>query len=165
MAMSLSAIAAFELRALASLLPAHPRLARTHGSEVMPPQGFHSLAGGGRGGDGAAGTGEGDDFSIGNGRVFLVLVGELVEGGCLRDRVAASASEGREGGGVCGGERGEEGRGLRRRQILADVAEGLAFLHERGLVHGALSSENVLLDTRGRAKVGRAFWLGGLGGG
>lgn len=145
LATSLSAIAASELRALASLLPAHPRLARTHGSKVISPQGIHSLSGGGRGGDGAAGTGESDD------RVFLVLVGELVEGGCLHDRVVASASE---GGGVYGGNRGQEGKGFRPRQVLADVAEGLAFLHERGLAHGALSSKNVLLDAGGRAKVG-----------
>lgn len=44
-------------------------------------------------------------------------------------------------------------RAYRRRRVLADVAEGLACLHERGIFHGALSSENVLLDAEGRAKV------------
>ncbi|CAN0432778.1 unnamed protein product, partial [Ectocarpus sp. 8 AP-2014] len=38
-------------------------------------------------------------------------------------------------------------------KVLADIAEGLACLHERGVSHGALSSENVLLDAEGRAKV------------
>ena len=40
-----------------------------------------------------------------------------------------------------------------RVQIAADVAEGMAFLHGRLLLHRDLKSMNVLLDQHGRAKV------------
>ena len=40
-----------------------------------------------------------------------------------------------------------------RAQIAADVAEGMAFLHGRLLLHRDLKSMNVLLDQHGRAKV------------
>ena len=151
---SLPEIATSELRRLASLLPAHPRLARTHGSEASPV---------GIPGTGSVGGGSGAGAA-------LVLVGELVDGGSLRARldaraaadaaspdVAGGTGAGDEGGAsIVGGERGrlETGeKGLRWRRVVSDVAEGLAYLHERGVFHGALSSENVLLDDRGRAKV------------
>ena len=60
------------------------------------------------------------------------------------------------GGGARETAKARQARGLllQRRRVLADVAEGLAFLHERGVWHGALSAKNVLLDAEGRAKVG-----------
>ncbi len=33
------------------------------------------------------------------------------------------------------------------------ISEGMEFLHESKVVHGSLSSENVLVDTHGRAKL------------
>ncbi|CAM9485723.1 unnamed protein product [Ectocarpus sp. 6 AP-2014] len=166
-----------ELRALSSLVPLHARLARTYGNESISTQGslriVHHKSGGGGGGE----QGEED------GPAALVLVGEMVEGGSLRDRikacVAAAAAAGEERADVLeedgeagveenlsakGGEGEEEARAassgeapaaqlLRRRKVLADIAEGLACLHERGVSHGALSSENVLLDAEGRAKL------------
>ncbi|CBJ27854.1 conserved unknown protein [Ectocarpus siliculosus] len=40
------------------------------------------------------------------------------------------------------------------RQIIQDVCVGMAFLHGKATVHGDLKSANVLLDDRGRAKIG-----------
>ena len=37
--------------------------------------------------------------------------------------------------------------------IAVDVCEGMEFLHESKVVHGSLSSENVLVDAHGRAKL------------
>lgn len=164
-----------ELRSLASHVPPHPRLARTHGNESVSAQAPLRVV------NGDGGKEE---------PVALVLVGEMVEGGSLRGRLksaggaaAAAAEEGEEeaaGGGVAGEKAGveaapsastskgagssEEGapttpkasappQALRHRRVLADVAQGLAFLHERGVSHGALTADNVLLDAEGRAKV------------
>ena len=41
----------------------------------------------------------------------------------------------------------------RRVQIASDIAEGMAFLHSRGLIHRDLKSLNILLDGRGRSKI------------
>ncbi|CAM9572369.1 unnamed protein product [Ectocarpus sp. 12 AP-2014] len=167
-----------ELRALSSLVPSHARLARTYGNESISTQGslriVHHKSGGGGGEQGEE-----------DGPAALVLVGEMVEGGSLRDRIkacgAAAAAAGEETADVLeadgevgvgveesvsakGSEGEEEARAassgeapvaqlLRRRKVLADIAEGLACLHERGVSHGALSSENVLLDAEGRAKL------------
>lgn len=38
-------------------------------------------------------------------------------------------------------------------RVLMDILEGLAFLHERGLVHRDLKPDNILLDRSGRAKI------------
>ncbi|CAM9536577.1 unnamed protein product, partial [Laminaria digitata] len=183
-AAALRKTATSEMRTLASLVPRHPRLARTHGSETTPPRVVASSSpravnnGGKEGARSGAGEGGG---VIAAETPVLVLVGEVVDGGTLRDRVAANTAavaEGR-GEGVGGGGGGDgstrigaggdgaaedgaaEGGGgetssrllLRRRRVLADIAEGLAFLHERGVWHGALSAKNVLLDAEGRAKL------------
>ena len=37
--------------------------------------------------------------------------------------------------------------------IAKDIAEGMAFLHGRQMIHRDLKSLNVLLDARGRAKI------------
>ncbi|CAN0079868.1 unnamed protein product, partial [Ectocarpus sp. 8 AP-2014] len=171
-----------ELRALSSLVPSHARLARTYGNESISTQGslriVHHKSGGGDGEQGEQGEEDAED-----GPAALVLVGEMVEGGSLRDRIkacgAAAAAAGEERADVLeedgeagveenlpakGGEGEEEARAassgeapaaqlLRRRKVLADIAEGLACLHERGVSHGALSSENVVLDVEGRAKL------------
>lgn len=168
-----------ELRALSSLVPSHARLARTYGNESISTQGSLRIVHH-KSGDGG---GEPDEE---DGPAALVLVGEMVEGGSLRDRIkecgaAAEAATGEETADVLevdgevgvegklsakGGEGEEEARAdssgelpaaplLQRRKVLADIAEGLACLHERGVSHGALSSENVLLDAEGRAKVRR----------
>ena len=159
-----------ELRLLASLVPPHRRLARTHGNEAVSPQVPLRVVNG----DGASGSGEGGGGGEGqekeDGPAALVLVGEMVEGGTLRARVkvaAAAAAAVSEGSGAEIGEGAEEGeeaaslaeqqpvRLLHRRRVLADIAEGLAYLHERGVAHGGLTAENVLLDAEGRAKVRR----------
>lgn len=147
-----------ELRVLASLVPPHRRLARTHGNESVSAQvplrvvNSSSGSGGGedRGGDGKEGP------------AALVLVGEMVEGGSLRARVKA-AEESALSGKSADEEAGEGGPAapeaaaaqplLWRRKVLADIAEGLAYLHDRGVAHGGLTTENVLLDAEGRAKV------------
>lgn len=152
-----------EIRVLAARLSPNARLARTHGTEVVSvlvPLNVKNaptislLGDGGHAGEkaGAAAATVGDDVGVASPptamarhcRPVLVVVGELVEGGSLRERVvrARQSSEATAVGGA-----------LRRRQILADVAEGLSCLHGKGLEHGALSSENVLLDAVGRAKV------------
>lgn len=174
-------LAAAEIRDLSSHVPAHPRLARTHGSETITPGvSIHGLDGDGQEGEG-----------VGKTNASLVLVSDLVEGGTLRDRIAAESSvitaanmesavaglDGPEagaggpltangkgssrGGDDCvdeiGARGGAERFSLKRRRVLADVAEGLACLHERGVYHGALSADTVLLDADGRAKVGQRF--------
>ena len=40
-----------------------------------------------------------------------------------------------------------------RYQIALDVAEGLNYLHQWDIVHCDLKSDNILLDSRGRAKI------------
>ena len=40
-----------------------------------------------------------------------------------------------------------------RLQIASDIAEGMAFLHSRGLIHRDLKSLNILLDHTGKAKI------------
>lgn len=146
-----------ELRLLASLVPPHRRLARTHGNEAVSPQVPLRVVHGGKSGSGGSGEGEGDGEGKEDGPPALVLVGEMVEGGTLRARVKAVAAV------VSGGSDGDIGEGgaeqlLRRRKVLADIAEGLAYLHEHGVAHGGLTTENVLLDADGRAKVRRRRW-------
>lgn len=48
-----------------------------------------------------------------------------------------------------------------RYQIALDVAEGMNYLHDCGVVHADLKSENILLDSRKRAKV-TDFGMSGL---
>lgn len=69
------------------------------------------------------------DVGVHDGRVFLVM--DLVAGGSLEDARARF---------------GELGFAMR---VLAQVASGLAKLHERGIVHRDLKPSNVLLDEAG----------------
>ncbi|CAM9302839.1 unnamed protein product, partial [Ectocarpus fasciculatus] len=173
-----------ELRALSSLVPSHARLARTYGNESISTQGSLRIVHHKSGGAGGAGGEQGKE----DGPAALVLVGEMVEGGSLRDRIkacggaaaaaaataageetvdvlevdgeagvedklSAKRGEGEEEASAAGGGGAPAAQLLRRRKVLADIAEGLACLHERGVFHGALSSENVLLDAEGRAKL------------
>ncbi|CAI5533075.1 unnamed protein product [Closterium sp. Naga37s-1] len=70
----------------------------------------------------------------------MCIVTRLMEGGTLSDLVRRRH-----------GERLPLGDALR---IAHDVAEGMAFLHGRGVIHRDLKSANVLLDSAGRAVVG-----------
>ncbi|CAI5473770.1 unnamed protein product [Closterium sp. Yama58-4] len=70
----------------------------------------------------------------------MCIVTRLMEGGTLSDLVRRRH-----------GERLPLGDALR---IAHDVAEGMAFLHARGVIHRDLKSANVLLDSAGRAVVG-----------
>jgi eukaryotic-like serine/threonine-protein kinase len=63
------------------------------------------------------------------------VVREYLPGGSLAERGASSLSE-REA-----------------HTAARDVAAALAYAHEQGVAHGALSEANVLLDAEGRAKV------------
>lgn len=154
----LRATATEELRTLAARVPPHPRLARTHGTEMISASiplnivhaAFdHKNEAGRRAQDG---NGKSMDDSAGSSPA-LVVVGELVEGGSLRKRAAVAEKPEAATGTVFGMMIGLLGQRLRPRQIFADVAAGLACLHGKGVAHGALSSENVLLDAAGRAKV------------
>ncbi|CAM9813472.1 unnamed protein product [Scytosiphon promiscuus] len=69
----------------------------------------------------------------------LVLVMELLAGGDLRNMLKNSEQP-----------LSEE----RVRQTIRDICAGMAFLHSKGTVHGDLKSANILLDGRGRAKIG-----------
>merc|ERR1711871_1363900 len=44
-------------------------------------------------------------------------------------------------------------RWSQRLLVARDIAEGMAFLHKRELMHRDLKSFNVLLDGKGRAKI------------
>ncbi|CAI5988233.1 unnamed protein product [Closterium sp. NIES-65] len=70
----------------------------------------------------------------------MCIVTRLMEGGTLSDLVRRRH-----------GERLPLGDALR---IAHDVAEGMSFLHGRGVIHRDLKSANVLLDSAGRAVVG-----------
>ena len=79
----------------------------------------------------------------------LLLAMELLPGGSLRQRLQRSvsgASSPRRGGLLPLGWKAMRG-------IVKDVCAGMAFLHGEAFVHGGLSSTNVLLDAKGRAKV------------
>lgn len=39
------------------------------------------------------------------------------------------------------------------RTVALDVAQGLAYLHARGIVHGRMKSSNVLMNKAGVAKI------------
>ncbi|CAM9406825.1 unnamed protein product, partial [Ectocarpus sp. 8 AP-2014] len=69
----------------------------------------------------------------------LVMVMELLAGGDLRAMLKNSERPLLED---------------KCRQIIQDVCAGMAFLHSKSTVHGDLKSANVLLDGRGRAKIG-----------
>ena len=70
----------------------------------------------------------------------LVLVMELMPGGDLRTLLRHA------------GERLPE---VRERQIMNYIFSGMAFLHNKGVIHGDLKSANVLFDSAGMAKVTR----------
>lgn len=159
--------AVVELRDLASLLPAsHARLVRTHGVQMITATNPMRMLNGSEAAAAAAG-----DARRRAEPPALVLVSELVEGGTLRHRLAvekaeqqrrrrrrqqqhqhqSSAVEGASG--ESDELEGTRRRRLERRRALADIAAGLSFLHGRGVAHGALSTENVVLGADGRAKV------------
>ncbi|CAN0213505.1 unnamed protein product [Ascophyllum nodosum] len=76
----------------------------------------------------------------------LVLVMELMPGGDLRTLLRHA------------GERLPE---VRERQIMNYICSGMAFLHNKGVIHGDLKSANVLFDSAGMAKIadfGTARW-------
>eukprot|EP00903_Cladosiphon_okamuranus_P009809 g9324.t1 len=75
----------------------------------------------------------------------LLLAMELLPGGSLRQRLQRSTSRRR------GGPLPLSWKALRG--IVKDVCAGMAFLHGESFVHGGLSSTNVLLDAKGRAKI------------
>lgn len=83
-AVALRGTATAELRELAAVLPAHARLARTHGHEMVAPSVALRLVNGAVGESGGAG----DEVPL----AALVLVGELVDGGSLRERVVSAAA-------------------------------------------------------------------------
>jgi eukaryotic-like serine/threonine-protein kinase len=76
------------------------------------------------------------DYGRHHGRPYMVL--EYLEGGTLEERLARMS-------------RLRDDEVLR---IARDVAAGLAYAHEHGVVHRDLKPGNVLFDTEGRAKVG-----------
>ncbi|CBJ30083.1 putative CTR1-like protein kinase/ leucine rich repeat-containing protein [Ectocarpus siliculosus] len=69
----------------------------------------------------------------------LILVLELLPGGDLRTMLKNSEQPLPE---------------EQSRQIIKDICAGMAFLHSKSTVHGDLKSANILLDARGRAKIG-----------
>ena len=70
----------------------------------------------------------------------LVLVMELLPGGDLRTLLKDALEPLDE---------------PHARRIIGDVCAGMAFLHQKEMIHGDLKSPNVLFDGFGRAKVGR----------
>ena len=70
----------------------------------------------------------------------FVLVMELMPGGDLRTLLRQT------------GKRLPE---VRERRIMKYICSGMAFLHNRGVIHGDLKSANVLFDSAGTAKVTR----------
>ncbi|KAF9649991.1 kinase-like protein [Thelephora ganbajun] len=51
-------------------------------------------------------------------------------------------------------------RGIRRVRVLADIARGLFHMHDLGIIHGNLKTNNILIDLNGTARIaglGSAF--------
>ena len=69
-----------------------------------------------------------------DGMAYLAM--ELVEGTDLRTRLTS-----------------EGVTALEAVEIARDVAEGLAYAHERGVVHRDIKPANIMLDAQGRAKI------------
>lgn len=96
---------------------------------------YGAVVGGGTGGSGSLAGG-------------LLLAMELLPGGSLRQRLQRSVP-------LRSGWAPALPLSLKTlRGIVKDVCAGVAFLHGEAFVHGGLSSTNVLLDAKGRAKVG-----------
>lgn len=122
----------------------HPRIVTVYGAV-----GGGGDDTGGRLSDGGAGGGGRGDGGGGRGPLWLAM--ELLPGGSLRQRLQRSAPGGTRRGQLLPlGWKAVRG-------IVKDVCAGMAFLHGEAFVHGGLSSTNVLLDARGRAKV--TDWL------
>ncbi|CAN0499861.1 unnamed protein product, partial [Laminaria digitata] len=77
----------------------------------------------------------------------LVLVMEFMPGGDLYEFIITAT--GSVLSGLCLPIPGQVAR-----RIIREVAEGMAFLHQKKTWHGDLKSLNVLLDAKDRAKVG-----------
>jgi serine/threonine protein kinase len=105
-------------------------------------------------------------FVIGAGQLHrskeIFLVSEFMPGGDLRDLLNGGVGEEGIGGGGAEGKANASSHArrkslawCRRVQIARDVAEGMAFLHERGLIHRDLKSLNILLEAgpTGKAKI------------
>lgn len=85
------------------------------------------------------------DYGEETGRPYMVI--EYLPGGSLEDRLA-------------------EATPLTEQEVMriaADIAQGLAHAHERGVVHRDLKPGNVLFDAEGRAKIAD-FGIAQLGG-
>jgi serine/threonine protein kinase len=75
-------------------------------------------------------------FDCGDHEGMAYLAMELVEGTDLRTRMT-----------------GEGVTALQAVEIARQVAEGLAYAHERGIVHRDIKPANIMLDAQGRAKI------------
>ncbi|CBN79356.1 TKL family protein kinase [Ectocarpus siliculosus] len=116
------------------------------------------VLGDGDGGGGGGGGGRGSEDKRNSTVSTTVYLGS-----CMGLNAAVKAFSFKGGGGGGGGGNGSsestaapapmplDDRALRR--IVGDVCSGMAHLADLGFVHGGLSSSNVLLDARGRAKI------------
>jgi serine/threonine protein kinase len=86
---------------------------------------------------------------LSSGQLFLVT--EFMHGGDLRSTLDRNRNLMMGGNG--GGDAGLLLSWRMRVSIAKDIAEGMAFLHGRQLLHRDLKSLNVLLDSHGRAKI------------
>ena len=77
------------------------------------------------------------DFGEEDGVAYLAM--ELVEGTDLRERLKDSKGEGLPAGDAV--------------DIAQQVAEGLGYAHERGIVHRDVKPGNIMLQPRGQAKI------------
>ncbi len=77
------------------------------------------------------------DFGEADGVAYLAM--ELVEGADLRLRLKESNGEGLSAGDAV--------------DIAQQVAEGLGYAHERGIVHRDIKPGNIMLQPRGQAKI------------
>src|SRR5918912_1292699 len=75
------------------------------------------------------------DYGETEGRPFMVL--EYLPGGTLEDRLAAA----------------EPLADDEAARIAREIASGLAYAHEQGVVHRDLKPSNILFDAEGRAKI------------
>ncbi|GIL61093.1 hypothetical protein Vafri_15480, partial [Volvox africanus] len=98
--------------------------------------------------------------AVANGVYETWLIQELCDGGALSSALYGGRflgvvhADGIIPGSAGGGGSGRNGQHVNLPAILSlalDISRGMAYLHSRGIVHGDLKAENVLLVTRGTA--------------
>ncbi|KAF9972512.1 hypothetical protein BGZ73_004352 [Actinomortierella ambigua] len=87
----------------------------------------------------------------------LVIISELAEGGCLEDALQSSVLFPETMAARGSGRPSVNGVGIgdwpTKERLVQEIASGLAYIHDHGIIHRNLRSCNVMLTKDGRAKL------------